>query len=390
MESKHHIQSKEIAKLIILYREGKISKLQSAKLMDWVNISKSNKLLFEECIQDNFFDNALLESYIEPIHKQKIWEHIKKRTIQKQKRIRIFKSFAAVASVIIVLGLSISIIVTDFSFFDQKAIIDFKPGESKAILKLSSGKQLAILSDSSFSYMSKEGAQISNSGKKLTYKPLQTAKEVYDNLIVPKGAEQKIELSDGTQVHLNANSELRFPQAFIGKNRTVFLKGEAHFKVSHDENRPFFVNVNGILTKVLGTTFIIKAYEEDGTVITTLVEGSVQVLNNAGSKILSPGQQSTIKGNLSDIEVKDVDVNKYTGWHHGRIIYDNELLDNILKDLSRWYNFELFYDNASAKYIPFSCDLERYQNLSTVLKMLEKTNKVKFTIYEESIVVETI
>jgi ferric-dicitrate binding protein FerR (iron transport regulator) len=389
MITKIQHKSQKIASLIVLFLNGKITKKQNTELKNWVEASDINRNIFKECTSPTFFDETMLKSYATPAQLDLMWKHINKRTIIKRKKQRLFTSLSAAASIIIILGLSIVLYLTQTSTEIEK-FAKFSPGESKATLELADGSKVHLKKDSIFTITSSIGTKIISKGNSLNYKSYEARKEIYNNLKTPKGGEYIITLSDGTKVHLNAESELRHPEVFLEKERKVYLKGEAYFEVSPDENKPFIINVNGIITKVLGTTFNIRAYPEDEMIVTTLVDGKVNIINQKESRILSPGQQSIVKDLYTEINVQEVDTKKFTAWHIGRLIYDNQPLDKILTELSRWYDFDLFYENARAKYIPFSCDLQRFENLSTLLTILEKTHKVKFTVNEKNIVVETI
>jgi ferric-dicitrate binding protein FerR (iron transport regulator) len=389
MITKIQHKSQKIASLIILFINGKITKRQNTELKNWVEASEVNCNIFKECTSPTFFEEAMLASYATPAQLDLIWKHINRRTVIKRKRQRLFTRLGAVASIIIIFGFSIALYLTQSSIEIEK-FEKFLPGESKAILELADGSKIQLKKDSIFTITNKIGTKIISKGNALNYKSYEAKKEVYNILKTPKGGEYMITLSDGTKVHLNAESELRHPEIFLGKERKVYLKGEAYFEVSRDVSRPFIVDVNGIITKVLGTTFNIKAYPEDKMVITTLVDGKVNVTNLKDSIILNPGQQSTVKDLNTKIKVQEVNIENFTAWHIGRFIYDNQPLDKILTDLSRWYDFNLFYENARAKHIRFSCDLQRFENLNTFLTILEKTHKVKFTVKGENIVVKTI
>lgn len=103
----------------------------------------------------------------------------------------------------------------------------------------------------------------------------QSTEVKYNTLIVPRGGEFSLELADGTRVWLNAESRLRYPVAFTGKERKVEMEGEVYFEVAKNKEKPFIVTVNGVDIRVLGTSFNVSAYQEE--VVATLVEGKVQL-----------------------------------------------------------------------------------------------------------------
>ncbi|MFR7879372.1 MAG: FecR family protein [Butyricimonas paravirosa] len=99
-------------------------------------------------------------------------------------------------------------------------------------------------------------------------------------------------LADGTTVYLNAESELRFPKQFRGKNRKVYLTGEGYFDVQRNEKQPFIVEAQQVEVRVLGTSFGVRAYTKEENVLTTLIQGRVNVEADGQQVELNPGQQA--------------------------------------------------------------------------------------------------
>ena len=151
----------------------------------------------------------------------------------------------------------------------------------------------------------------------------ENTREVYNTLVTPIGGEYSLELSDGTKVFLNAASELRFSVVFIGDKRVVDLKGEAYFEVTKDTIRPFVVRVNGAEVTVLGTSFNVNTYGDDGQIYTTVVNGKVQVSSkrNGQKEILNPGMQSVMDMKTGKLVVHEVDVEPFVAWREGRFVF---------------------------------------------------------------------
>jgi transmembrane sensor len=157
--------------------------------------------------------------------------------------------------------------------------------------------------------------------------------------------EQKatITLSDGTKVHLNVLSEIRFPEVFEGNNRTVEVRGEAFFEVAKDSSRPFLVQSNGVTTKVLGTSFNINSYNGDDVVV-AVKTGSVQVssMEEVEKKVvLSPNQKAIFKRAQKEFTVEEIDINYYLDWRNRTIAFNLESLDQVFNRLARVYNLEI-------------------------------------------------
>lgn len=191
------------------------------------------------------------------------------------------------------------------------------PGGRRAELILATGEKVQLGQKSEIISGKKETGIRNDSltGLDYTLAGLQeNTREVYNTLVTPIGGEYSLELSDGTKVFLNAASELRFPVVFIGDKRVVDLKGEAYFEVTKDTIRPFVVRVNGAEVTVLGTSFNVNTYGDDGQIYTTVVNGKVQVSSkkNGQKEILNSGMQSVMDVKTGKLVVHEVDVEPFS------------------------------------------------------------------------------
>lgn len=169
--------------------------------------------------------------------------------------------------------------------------------------------------------------------------------EIYSTLVVPTGGFYPLELSDGTRVWLNSESELRFPVKFLSDKRQVTLKGEAYFTVKKDSTKPFIVHIENASVEVLGTTFNINTYGDDENIYTTLVNGSVRFVSekNKQEVILKPGMQSVMNTRTGNTDIRQVDVQDYISWKEGRFVFHSMTLESIMQQLRRWYDIQVFY-----------------------------------------------
>lgn len=206
-----------------------------------------------------------------------------------------------------------------------------------------------------------------------------TGTVLYNTLQVPVGGYYKLTLPDGTKVWLNAESELRYPICFSGQTRSVHLKGEAYFDVHHNAEQPFVVHARLTSVVVLGTAFNLNAYEDETNVYTTLVRGKVRVLAEASGQeiVLVPGEQGVMNrgGQLSK---QQVEVEQYIAWLEGSFVFKSMKLEEIMRQLRRWYDFDLFYQNPEVKSYEFRGSIDRYMKIERVLKMIEETTRVQF------------
>ena len=259
------------------------------------------------------------------------------------------------------------------------------PGTERAILKLLDGE--TVLLDSTMkSSLIAQGTDVRiemDSNRLLRYSPNDSiaVSDVDKNneLIIPKGGEYQIILADGTRVWLNSASKLTFPPYFTGAERRVTLSGEAFFDVAHDDKKPFIVETARMDVKVLGTRFNVNAYEDNEVVSATLVNGSVEVFSGEQQTIrLAPGEQAY--GKESELEKREVNVRLYTSWIDGKFMFNNTELEEIAKQISRWYDVEVVFTHPSLRDAHFTLEIKRYDNISDVLVRIEKTERVKFRV----------
>lgn len=262
-------------------------------------------------------------------------------------------------------------------------------GRQVAELVLASGERIA-LGGSGTSIRAEDGECIAeDSCSRLSYQFAGAEENVgeaqveYNTVHVPGGADYTVELADGTVVRLNCGTTLRYPVRFTGKERRVFLEGEAFFEVAKSEGMPFVVDAKELQVMVTGTKFDVKAYGEDETVAATLVEGGVKVRATGaggenGIKELKPSQQYVLDVQSRREEVREVDVQLYTGWVDGMFVFKNQRLEEVMTMLARWYSVDVFYAGESVKDIRLSAYLGRYEHIDKILDVIRATNKIDF------------
>ncbi|PCH71467.1 MAG: hypothetical protein COC06_00625 [Bacteroidales bacterium] len=267
------------------------------------------------------------------------------------------------------------------------------PGVSKAELLMANG-QVLILEQRDTLVKERDGTQIENLAGILKYKSNHKffEKETYNTLKIPRGGEYQLELADGTKVWLNSATSFKYPTKFIGDKRIVYLSGEAYFDVTHDKEIPFIVKVDDMNVKVLGTEFNVKAYSEEGTIQTTLVNGKVEVFakgfDNSVKSILTPSYQAIYSKKDKTIDVNLVRTNIYTDWKDGLFVLDNISLEELSVILSRWYEVSFFFTNEKVKQNRFTGKMKKYENLQDIFELLEQLSDVEFKINDNAIVVQ--
>ena len=258
-------------------------------------------------------------------------------------------------------------------------------GEVKAELLLADGTTRILSSEVTDSLFIQQGANIVVQTQGVSYQgDSSVVKELYNTLRVPRGGEYSITLSDGSIVYLNSESELRYPVKFVGEDRRVYLSGEAYFDVSKDKEHPFSVDVNGSVVNVLGTSFNVRAYTDENEILTTLVQGSVKFSAGKESVILKPGEQAVLDKS-GRVVIKEVDTYLYTAWKNGVFAFKKQRLEEIMNVVARWYDVNIFWENASQKEVTFTGKMKRYDDFSKVVEMLEMTGNTEFVVKENNI-----
>lgn len=263
---------------------------------------------------------------------------------------------------------------------DTADILQLPPGKTQATLVKQDGTVLRLDADSVRNSYLLSQQYLSDSKERASQ---------INELTIPRGGEFKIVLEDSTVVWLNAESQLVYPESFARGERRVKLSGEAYFKVAHDSKRPFYVEAGGMAVKVYGTEFNIQAYNDDNAVYTTLVSGSIALLPSAESMpelLLTPGHQAIFRNEDRSTSVRPVDTNTVISWHNGHFSFEEQTLEQILRMLSRWYNFDYeIKDKELAKTI-FKGNAERYVQLSEILTVLEKSGGIRFHIKKDKVI----
>ncbi len=264
---------------------------------------------------------------------------------------------------------------------------DVAPGKNVAVLTLSDGSSIILDSTKNGTLATQGNTKILKLNGILSYNNMQkkNASVLYNTISTPRGGQYQLMLSDGSKVWLNAASSLRFPAAFAGKERKVELLGEAYFEVAKNASMPFKVKVNGMEVEVLGTHFNINSYDNESTVRTTLLEGSVKINKNNSSSFLKPGQQAQMNKSGEIKIINNVDVEEAIAWKEGKFQFDKADIHDVMRQLARWYDVEVEYKGAISSH--FGGTISRDVNLSQVLNMLQLTGEVKFQIKDKNVVV---
>ena len=392
MEEGHH---NHILLLVIEKFNNTISAADNAILNKWISGSQRNKQMYTKYIRALVLAKDLKLS--KQINKDKAWSVINSHTNHRKsgKLIfsRIIKYAAAILLPVIVGGLVYYFVQlneknkpVDDTYAQLEAI---KPGTKKAVLTLGDGKTILLENNvQNKVLLDNKMLEIKDSSNIIVYRTKSQYLDLKNHSVyVPKGGEYKVILSDGTNVWLNADTKFDFPIKFAGKERIVSLQnGEAYFEVVENKLRPFIVKANGMDVKVLGTSFNISAYENDGQVITTLIEGQVKVISPSEEMVLHPGYQSQFS--RDGLVLKKVNPELYIQWKEGVFRFENISLYDLTKRLGRWYSVDFFFDEDFLKEIKFNGAVRKDKPLSSILTILKETNHIAYEVNGDTIVIK--
>jgi len=191
---------------------------------------------------------------------------------------------------------------------------------------------------------------------------------------IPVAGMRHLSLPDGSQVQLNSKSTLLYPKQFTGKERCVYLVGEANFKVKPDKKHPFIVKANDYQVTALGTEFNVNAYPENSELMATLLEGSVKVeFNNLLSNIiLKPNEQLVYDKHTKAHNLRMPEIDDVTAWQRGELVFSNMYLEDIFTSLERKFPYAFVYSLHSLKKNTYSFRFSKQANLEEVMKIISQ------------------
>jgi ferric-dicitrate binding protein FerR (iron transport regulator) len=380
----------QVADLLYKKIKGSLSPEEEKQLQQWVDQDPANATLYKKMLDDHTLIDKL-DDYGR-FDTTRAWNSVS-TTLFKTKVIALnARKLLRYAAVFVPFAILISV---GYYWWDQQynalAKVDetFTPWEPKATLILANGKKLNLQREKTTTFKD-GGAHLKNQDETLTYSSAKEMKEaeqlVYHTLLTPKGGNYRLTLSDGTEVWLNANTSITYPVRFTDSTREVFLTGEAFFDVQHN-GKPFIVSTQETNIRVLGTSFNVFAYENEPYTSTTLVDGSVKLSTATMERTLVPNEQANVLLNQTDIQVKTVNTELFTSWIKGKIEFEEESLEAVMRRLARLYDFEYEFEDSALKEFHFTARIDNNQPISNILKMLEMTTNVHFKLKNNTLII---
>tara|TARA_B100001063_G_scaffold180553_2_gene169693 strand:+ start:1543 stop:2703 length:1161 start_codon:yes stop_codon:yes gene_type:complete len=384
-------------KLLYKYLINKLTKEEYKNLQAWLKKDKENLRVFENIVGEWNLSKSYVDNSKEKILAQILDQNnsiVKESSVQRIYFKGAIKKIAIAAAAVVALFI---LNLYDFGFNSNESSVaesfqTIESGKSKAILTLDDGKEIDLLDEKNLNLESEE-TKIIGGGNSITYlqKTSDAKKPKYNTLKTPRGAEFFLTLSDSTKVWLNADSQLKYPVVFLGDKRIVELIGEAFFEVTPNRDKSFQVISGDQTIEVLGTSFNVTSYEDDAEVVTTLIEGKVNVNPRFGDKksiLLSPNEQSKLNKETGEIKNIKVDPNQFIAWKSGKFYFRQQKLKDITKVLSRWYDIEIFFVNSDTENKRFTGRFKRYEDFDHIRSIIESTEEVKFIKKGKTIIIK--
>lgn len=382
------MNTNRIKYLLERFRKNQCTQAELEELNDWYHNLKGGRGDYDLWLQEAGGEDKLREL---------LYNRFTQR-ISRVPAIRQMQTWYRIAAI-----LCVFISIAFLFFFREDAAIKqtaqhtnkpavISPGEDRAVLTMADGRQLVLDSSANGELANEQGVQISKSGSgKLLYKydgsTISNAALQWNTMAIPRAGQFQLVLPDGTKVWLNSETSLRFPIRFAGAERKVILNGEAYFEVAHNARMPFRVESAGQTITVLGTHFNVKAYADEHTMLTTLLEGRVRVDNPVSHKstLLSPGLQASVIRNKGDIKIHSAPLEEVMAWKNGYFIFDNEDIHSIMKIISRWYDVDVTF--KLDKPIRLGGTFSKSSNLEQLLKNFSLISDARFELKERRIIV---
>jgi len=367
--------------LLEKYLSGEAGDLDKAMVESWyLRLSAEGERPDESVIENAEAEVwARLQGVQQPSRSMKLWQRI-----------------TVAASVVLCLGIGVYVYQKN-EILVQARIANIVPGKNAATLTLSDGRKVSLSAGAKGSLAEDSGIKINKTADgQISYDMSSviggsSTGDKINTLSTGRGEQYQVRLPDGSKVWLNAASTLSYPASSVERGeRWVKLSGEAYFEVAKDAAHPFIVKTALQEVQVLGTHFNISSYNDEPQVKTTLLEGSVKILQlkSKSSGLLKPGQQSVVTASNAGIEIGAADTDAAIAWKNGDFYFENERMESIMKQIGRWYNVGIEFRDPAKKEALFGGYISRSSSISKVLRMLEHAGIAKFSIENNTIIIK--
>ena len=382
---KEIIQYLFIAKLICKERIAGLDNSEKRQLDSWRSESKEKEHVF---LNLQRISTEELEKRYDGVDVDLKWKSFKKRQQQRKRNIRV--GVAVVASICLLITSALWLWLGTLG--EERVVLAEQGQQNNVCLVLSTGEVVDISNVGQDEVKLDKGTKLYE-GNRLEYvqpDSLHKKELEFNQLIIPKGTFYHLVLSDGTKVWLNADSKIKYPVSFGQDKREVSLRGEGYFEVAKDSARPFIMSTDKMDVKVLGTTFDVNTYEDEGKSFVVLVEGLVEVSAGKGEpRIITPGYMAEV--DMHDVQAKihvsKCDTEHYIAWKSGNFSFRNASLTEILKRVSRYYDVTVIREQVFEEEY-YTGDVSSDVSLESLLAVIESSTSVSFKVERKIVYVQ--
>lgn len=345
----------------------------------WIAENERNKDLFDKiCSEDTM--QKKIHNYKNSDAEQAFDKFLKART-QRSKRRILYRVLSGAATIALCLGLwtlvqlqkqktqPLQVATTEQHATDMS--------ENKPVLTLGDGTQMNVWGDNLHFKETEKGQKIMLGDSLLSQRDDSTTTESYNTLEVPAMCDFHFTLSDGTKVWMNAASTLKYPTKFAADSRTIFASGEIYLEVAKDAKRPFYVAIDGITIKVLGTSFNIRAYENENDTKVTLIEGKIAAQTNDKEYTLTPGKQLKRGKTFGGVGIRTVDPTEIIAWTKGYYVFKKSRLQDVATTLQNWYGVTIMMTSEISSTTTYTGVVNKKESLDVFLRRLEEVSNVR-------------
>lgn len=380
MKQESYIIASKIAKSILNVATDN----EKSDVAKWSALNKENKNCIDNLVEK--ISKGEHDKEIDEYDAEQAWNNIEYKLVDynANSKLRYFSSLQKRSknilelsfykyTAVVILALILSVVLYKYTMPVEK--LDIKSINEGAYMVLANGEVLNLGEQKTCK--SKDYIINNNDSINTIYYNLNKRKAVKNNygfniIKTEKGSHYSIYLPDGTLAHLSSASMLKFPETFDSKNRVVEVVGEVFFDVAHNDVCPFIVKTFDVQIQVLGTLFNVCAYDDSKYISATLVEGSIKMAKGDCELMLKPNQKAVALRNVDKIDVENVDAESEVSWIKGNFSFRNEPLSDILKSLSRWYDFKYVFLDSECEDILVGLNLEREVGFQKIVEILRR------------------
>ena len=347
-------------------------------LDSWLAQNEQNKALFNKICSDNTIREKIY-NYKNSDAEQAFNDFLKARKQRSNRRIY-YRFLSGAAVIAICFGFwaliriqeqetqNLQVTETEQQLSDMPA--------NKPVLTLGDGTRMNVWGDNLYFKETEKGQKIMLGDSLLSQKEDSITADSYNTLEVPLRCDFNFTMSDGTRVWINAASTLKYPAKFAADSRTVYASGEIYLEVAKDAGRPFYVVVDGITVKVLGTSFNIRAYADENDTKVTLLEGKIAAQINDKEYTLTPGKQLKRDKTFGETSVRTVDPAEIVSWTRGYYIFKKARLQEVVNTLKNWYGVNIMLSSGASDII-YTGVVNKEEKLEVFLRRLEEVSNIK-------------